>query len=189
MSLVAARRAAPLGAYVRSLRRAPCSGTSSTDYIGTLMHARAELRRGLEAGARGEVMQAGAAWAAMYSVEVDADARGVGGGGGVRGRTSPGGVRAVREQPRGRRRRVLVVLISFSSRRSHLVVVFSSSSSRSHLVVLISSSCSLVVVFSSSSSRSHLVSTRASKDIACYTPVCTSGKTQLNMHRKHVHMC
>ena len=78
------------------------------------MHARAELRRGLEAGARGEGMQAGAAWAAMYSVEVDADARGVGGGGGVRGRTSPGGVRAVREQPRGRRRRVLVVLISFS---------------------------------------------------------------------------
>ena len=52
------------------------------------MHARAELRR-LEAGARGEGIQAGAAWAAMYSVEVDADARGVGGG---------GGVRAVREQ-------------------------------------------------------------------------------------------
>ena len=75
MSLVAARRAAPLGAYVRSLRRAPCSGTSSTDYIGTLMHARAELRRGLEAGARGEVMQAGAAWATTTRAVVPAARR------------------------------------------------------------------------------------------------------------------
>ena len=77
---------------------------------------------------------------------VDADARCVGVGGGVRGRTSPGGVRAVREQPRGRRRRVLVVLISFSS-RSHLVLISSFSSRRRVLVVL----------FAFSSRRSHLV--------------------------------
>merc|ERR1719181_865773 len=100
---------------------------------------------------------------------VDADARCVSVGGGVRGRTSPGGVRAVREQPRGRRRRVLVVLISFSSRCSHLVVVVSR---RRVLVVLfsfssrrsrrgLSSSCSrhplLVLISSSSSRHSHLV--------------------------------
>ena len=85
-------------------------------------------------------------------------------------RTSPGGVRAVREQPRGRRRRVLVVLISFSSRshlvlisfssrRSHLVLISSFSSRRRVLVVLFAFSSRrshLVVVFSSSSSRSHL---------------------------------
>ena len=57
---------------------------------------------------------AGAAWAAMYSVEVDADARGVGGGGGVLG---------------GRRR---AASARCGSSREVVVVVFSSFSSRSH---------------------------------------------------------
>ena len=53
-------------------------------------------------------MQAGAAWAAMYSVEVDADARGVGGGGVLGGRRRAASARC------GSSREVVVVAFSSS---------------------------------------------------------------------------